>query len=345
MIASILGDVLLRKVPEHLIAGMQSGEVKVYGSVIKSMVSGQIVGHLQETSGLAKLAGMALASPVSAPLAGAGLAADLIGHGINYVQNRQIVAALKVVQSLQVANSALSVIGIGVSVAGFAILAAKINRMETSVNAMAGRLAEIGSGIEWLRHDRIAEDFSRLRTLAEQMEEGWSLVDPGPQWRQVATDAHSLATIFGRRTVELIADPKNLVTAEPFAEALALAVSLRVSARLASGEDVAAAAAADEGARFLVTVGERVSLAASALQQMRANLSVSGSRSWGDILDSEVAALRPHVTAYRQRETVAASTSLTLTELRRQLIPGRTWLEAARSEHNEPVICLLPSTS
>lgn len=342
MSSATLSKVLLRQVPAPLMAGIRSGEIKVYGSIIRSVASGKIVGHLQETSGFAKLGGIAVTAGSSAPLAGAGLAADLIGQGVNYVQNEQIKAALDVVQNLQVANLALGVVGIGVSVAGFAVLSAKINRIETSVDAMADRLTQLARGVDWLRHDRIAEDFARLRTVAEQLDEGWTLTDPSSQWRQVATEAHSLANIFERRATGLTTDPADLLAVEPFVDALALATSLRVSARLASGEDIAAGAAADEGAKCLIALGEHVSLSAAALRQMITDKAIVGSSEWGVALNNRAETLRPVIALRRQREMAAVSTSLTLAELRRQLIPGRAWLESARSETDEALICLLP---
>jgi hypothetical protein len=345
MMATLLGDVLLRQVPAHLLAGVQAGDLQVYGSVIRSLTSGRIVGHLQETSGLAKLGATALASHASLPLTGAGLAVDLVGHGVSYVQNEQIKAAVSVVQNLQIANLALGAIGIGVSVAGFAILSAKISRVEANMDAMAGRLDEIARGVESLRRDRIADDFTRLRTAAEQMDEGWSLSDPAPQWRQVATEAHSLANIFERRARELTTDPADVAAAEPFLDALGLAAGLRVSARLASGDDAAGRAAASEGTKALVSVGEHISLGASALREMRPHAALGGSRDWDQALAGRVDTLRPLVERARQREAAAASTSLTLAELQRQDINGRAWLEAARSEEAEPVLCLLPSAS
>ena len=345
MMATLFGNALLRQVPAHLLAGVQAGDLKVYGSIIRSLTSGRIVGHLQETSGLAKLGATALAAPASLPLQGAGLAADLVGHGVSFVQNEQIKAAVNFVQNLQIANLALGAVGIGVSVAGFAILSAKINRVEASMDAMAGRLDEIARGVDSLRRDRIADDFTRLRTVAEQMDEGWSLTDPAPQWRQVASEAHSLVNMFERRASELTADPADVAAVEPFLEALALAASLRVAARLASGDDAAGRAAANEGARALVGVGERVSLGASVFRQMRSETSLGGTKAWDQALAGRVDTLRPLIERTRQREAAAASTSLTLAELQRQDISGRAWLEAARSEETEPVLCLLPSVS
>lgn len=345
MIANILGNVLLRQVPAHLLAGVQSGELNVYGSIIRSMANGQIVGHLQETTGLCKLGASALAAPASLPLSGAGFAADLIGHGVSYAQNEQIKAAVNVVHNLQIANLAVGAVGIGISVAGFAVLSAKINRLEGKLDAVTDRFAEVARAVDALRRDRITNDFTRLRTIAEQMDEGWSLTDPVSQWRQVATEAHALANIFERRARELIGEPADLPAAEPLLEALALAASLRVSARLASGDDTAASAAANDGARALVSLGERASLGASVLQRMRSQAGMGGSREWEETLNGTIEVLRPLVSGIRQREAAAASTVLTLWELQRQQIPGRAWIEAARVEETEPVLCLLPANA
>ena len=54
-------------------------------------------------------------------------------------------------------------------------------------------LDRLAKRVEILRQGRIAEDFTRLRTAAEMMDEAWLLTDPGPQWRQVASEAHAIA--------------------------------------------------------------------------------------------------------------------------------------------------------
>ena len=55
-----LTSVLLREIPPVLIKGVQTGEFAVHGSDIRSLATGRIVAHLQETSGLASLAGKLL---------------------------------------------------------------------------------------------------------------------------------------------------------------------------------------------------------------------------------------------------------------------------------------------
>lgn len=123
-----LANVVLREVPAELLAGVASGQYRVAGSIIQSVSSGRVVGHLQETSAISALLNF---SPLSLPQ----MAIDTV----SVVQNEQIKAAIAVVQSLQIANLAASGMGIGVSVAGAAILAKRIARVEEKVDAILPR--------------------------------------------------------------------------------------------------------------------------------------------------------------------------------------------------------------
>ena len=243
----------------------------------------------------------------------------------------------------QVANLALGAIGIGVSVAGLAVLSAKISRIESRMDDISIDLDRLAKGVESLRQDRIAEDFTRLRTTGEMMDEAWRLSDPGPQWRLVATEAHAIANTFERRACELLDQGQELATVDPFLEGLALAASTRVAARLAAGDDVVGSRAAEEGARALIKLGQRLQLSGATLREMRDGPVQPASPEWGRALDGTADRLKPAFAALRDREAAAASTVLTVRELGRQGIRGRAWLAAAREEEESPLLCLVPA--
>ena len=337
----MIASLLLREVPAQLLSGVGTGEYKVYGSIIRSVASGRIVGHLQETSGLTRLAGKALTEGIP----GFGAAVDLAGHAVSYVQNEQIKAAVNVVQNLQIANLAISAAGIGVSVTGFAVLAAKIGRVEAKVNALGDRLDAVARGVAFLKHDRIAEDFTRLRTAAQMLDEAWLLSDPLPQWRHVAEEATFLSNQFERRSLELLDDNPDPIAAEPFMEALAFASSARVQARLASGEDAVARKTAEEGALMLVRAGDRLRLGQAAVAGALQAAAPVGTQDWSDALDARAKALRDSVAGARAREVAAVGSALTLEELERQGISGRAWLEEARAEAEAPLLFLPTSAA
>ena len=125
----MLGGRVLREVPARFVEGVGTGEYKVFGSIIRSRLTNRIVGHLQETSGLSKMASLAMA-PAN-PLGAAASAAELIGQCVLYSQNRAILNAVKTIEQLQIASLAVGVVGIGVSIAGTALILERIKRVET----------------------------------------------------------------------------------------------------------------------------------------------------------------------------------------------------------------------
>lgn len=336
-----LGDVLLREIPASLIAGVQAGELKVYGSIIRSLSTGQIVGHLQETSALSNIAALPFGG-----VPGAGTLVDIGGHAVSYVQNEQIKAALSVVQGLQVANLALGAVGIGVSVAGFAIIARKIAGLEAKLDAYGAQIGRIAKGVDLLLAQRVADDLVHLRTLAAQMDEAWSLRNPEHQWQQVAREAQLLGARFQQRLERLGGEGElEPIAGEPLLDAYALASATRVSARLAAGDDAAARNAANEGAHLLADFGQAFALDQIVLRQMETLKVEPGSERWTKTLATEIEAVRPMIERVRSREASAAATGITLAELQSHGVVGREWLEAARTEVEAPLLLWIPEAA
>lgn len=321
---------LLREIPHDLLAGVSAGKFRVYGSVIQSVTSGRIVGHLQETSALPSILGSIFNLD---PL---GLS-QMAVQAVSVVQNEQIKAAIAVVHSLQIANLALSGASIGVSIAGTALLARRIARVEENVEAILPAITAVARKIDGLREDRIAEDFTRLRTLADQVEEAWLPSATHAEWIAIARDAHILAGRFEHRAREL-SDLSYRLGGEPFIEAFALASGLRVTARLAAGHDDMACQASAERAKTLFELGEPVSLGRLVLAGMSDD--TAATPEWQERMDRRADEFRIIVRAARERELAAAATAETLEELARQGISGRDWLEASRLENESPVLFL-----
>lgn len=322
-----LGNVLLREIPGDLLAGVAAGDFRVCGSIVQSVSSGRIVGHLQETSALTSLLS-------SGPLDPLQLAAQTVA----VVQNEQIKAAVAAVHSLQLANLALSGVAIGVSIAGTALLASRIARVEDKVDATIAGVAVLAQGVENLRRDRIAEDFTRLRTLADQVDEAWLPSASRGEWIEIAREAHFLSDSFDRRARELTVESDRLA-AEPFVEAFALASALRVTARLGAGQDDMALKAAAARTGALASLGEPLQLAPLVLAGM-ANRADAGTPGWQEGLEARSAELKATVAGVRDRELAAAATVQTLEELQHQGITGRDWLEASHSEDRSPLLFL-----
>lgn len=240
-------EVLLRQVPPELVEALRTGALKLFGSVLRDPSTGRIAGFLQETGATSHVASaLGGVGPLDLTPVGAAMRAVEVGASVaGVVQNEQIKAQLRLVSQLQVGNLLLTGAGIGVSIAGFAILSARIGAIGRKVDGLADRLDAIGRSVDGLRQDRIAEQLTELGTVAERYEEGWNMADPRPHWRDTAVPAHALANQFARLAGEVLdRDPDDFAAVEPFVEALALAISLRVNAWLAAGEDGIALSAA-----------------------------------------------------------------------------------------------------
>ena len=330
---------LLRKVPEAMVAGVASGRYKVYGSIIMDVASNRIAGPLQETG--FQRAEFVVKSAVAAgdPL---GTLVDVVGGAATFVQNEQIKSALSTAIKLGQVSVGLEIVNAGISVAGFAILAHKINLVRDSVDAMAARLDKISRQIDDLKREAIDADLIALRTAAEQMDEGWRLDSPEAQWRAVASETHALQNRFKGRAEKLLRthEPPPIDDASVFIDAMTEALALRVAARLAAGDDAIALQVAEMGAQELAGLARSYSVADQALAAMtKADADPADAR-WSEDLERRADLVRPRVEAMRRRLEGAVSTALTVGELGARDIRGRAWLEQARTEIEVPLLFL-----
>ncbi|MBV7378261.1 hypothetical protein [Maritimibacter dapengensis] len=174
----------LRALPPELIDGVGSGAFKVAGSIIKNTSNGQIVGHLQETGAMDIVLKGATGVATGNPLAMADTAA---GVG-TLVQNEQIKArltevqsSLSLVQGMQVANLAVAGLGIGVSIAGFALMLKKMKGIETQIR-------DIDSKIEAVTDERRNDE---LQTVMSDIRNDLTIVDTLPSRKNKATAAET----------------------------------------------------------------------------------------------------------------------------------------------------------
>jgi len=124
------------QVPLEFLARIQSGELIRYGTILKDAASGQIVGHLKETGNLSQILSMFPINPVSGIL-------DLAANGYQAYQLNKLMRVMEVLQLTAGISAAASVVNLGVSVAGFAIVINKLNRIESKLDKIASGLEEI----------------------------------------------------------------------------------------------------------------------------------------------------------------------------------------------------------
>lgn len=215
---------LLYDIPPALRFAMDNGGAQLFGAIIKDTATGQILGHVQQTAVLPKLletvAGTALNgfSPLSV---------------ISVVQNetlRRGVAALQegmvLMQGLQFGTLALSGLGLGISVAGFAVMAHKLNGIEKRLDQIAGAIGKITAD---RREDEIGTILSHLSSDLANVESLTTRNDPSQAATslQLSLDRHAqqLATHF-RREADVIG--RDSIPLEQIDRLWSLAAAIRL---------------------------------------------------------------------------------------------------------------------
>lgn len=147
------------QIPAQFLDSMSRGIAIRYGCVIKEVATGRILGHLKEVGTWANAASSIPVSPVTTALQ--------IGQWVDTHSQlcviRQTLDQLKLISSV---GAAASVIGLGVSVAGFALVLRRLDRLETNVNAsmvkLRAEVERVRLKLEMLEMAEISAAWERL---------------------------------------------------------------------------------------------------------------------------------------------------------------------------------------
>lgn len=165
---------LLYKIPESLVAGYQSGQFQLFGSILKDTANGRIIGHVQQTGILDTFTRSALQA-VQAPLTGGFSPLGVVSiwqNGQISGRLRDMQGTLGLLQNMQIGTLAVSGVGLGISVAGFALVLNKLkgitSHLETLENKIDGITKERrGDDIQVIFSD-ISSDVEAVETLANR---------------------------------------------------------------------------------------------------------------------------------------------------------------------------------
>lgn len=344
MLSGLTG-LFLREVPSHLASGLQNGSLKLFGSVIRDSATGQIAGFLQEAAPLAQLIGKFNLNPLNIAFDAVGLVQnELLRQGISRVEDG--IANLTRTGALNLATSAA---GIGISVAGFAVLAHRLDKVKTAVNGVADKIDGIGLAISELKQDAIDRDLADLRTIAKAYDEAWTFEksDRADQrWQVVAKEALTLQSRFEVRAEKILFNNHAIDLAEPFLDAIAFANAIRVSAHAACNETGATHQAVIDGGRTMDRltgrIGTRVYIEL-AVARFTKDLSLTPATAEWDaaFVIAEQEATRK-VAALRQREAAIATRTAPLTLAASRGLNSREWLKGLHEESQSALVLMLP---
>lgn len=160
---------LLYTIPANLVQGVQSGTVQLTGAILKDTVTGQILGHVQQTGAL----DLALSSAMKGAQSAISGGFNPLGV-ITAVQNQQIKSqifnlqnSLGLLQNLQVGSLAVSGLGLGVSVIGFAVMLKRLKRIENHLGILEQKIDQVTLD---RRSDYLHKLFANISTYLEAID-------------------------------------------------------------------------------------------------------------------------------------------------------------------------------
>lgn len=238
---------LLYEIPIDLLPRIATGGADLVGAIIKDSATGQILGHVQQASGatgaLTKVLGTAFFPEVFLPLQAVDSALGLLGG----VQNEQIkrgIAELQngmiFMQNLQYGTLALSGLGLGVSVAGFALTLKKLNAIEKRLEVLT---TSIGQVTKDRREDELGDIFANVGADLQNVETLTSRREPRRVAEQLQLSLSRATRLLERR---FLSEADVSTRASIKLEQLDMLWSIAAAIRLCQDASVQALFAADE---------------------------------------------------------------------------------------------------
>lgn len=334
-------NTLLYKIPENLLLAIRSGEASLVGALIKDATSGKVLAHVQPTRAFDPI--------LHALLDGA---ASTLSQGFNplglvtAIQNEQIKSRLTgiqntlgLVQNLQIATLAVSGLGLGVSVVGFAVMTRRLKGIERHISALGEQLQQVTVD---RRGDELATIFADIQADLEAVDTLASRKDPTrvAEAAQISLDRSSARIgIHFKRHAErgrtMTTDDLDLLWT--LGAAMRLCSDASVKALLYSDEVATAREVAGGHARRLRQISEPLS------PDALARLCAASAVTVDEMTRQHAAALGPArtlVSGLRASAAGLADQAALAATLLEQGASGRTLLEEAQNEGTEPLLAL-----
>ncbi|MDF1856564.1 hypothetical protein [Pseudooceanicola sp.] len=335
----------LRVVPPEVVDGVVSGLYKVTGSVVRDVASGRGVAFLQETSVVQSLLNSAL-SGVSSTLQNGFSPLGAIA----LIQNQQIKSRLVEVQSslallqnLQIGTLAVSGLGLGVSIAGFAMMLKRLKGIEAQLGAIEAKIDRVTTD---RRSDDIRMIFADVGTQLDIVD---TLSARSNRVSSAEAAEHALATSSGRLEAHFQQKSEAMqigpMTSEDMDMLWSLAAAIRLCheagfrALYSIDELEAAKQLAERRAQRFLNLSQGLtpdSLARLCAQSASDSISFAEAR--------RLALPQAEVLVHGLRDSVASISSQS--ELAQNLIenqiPGPAYLEELAGEKVEPLLMLAP---
>ena len=308
-------------VPAKFLAGLSTGDIIRFGTILKDSGTGQILGHVQE-SGMAQAALSLVTSGAPSPLS---LVSGAINTGSGLytaVQVSQLKAMMGALQSLQIATLGVSLVGVGVSVAGFLYMRKRFNLLDGRIDQL---IDAVNLGFESQQKAMLRQYMSRTKGLVQRAEQARSLSDPRSEYSEVAARLTDQAAYFEGEISFMISakDKANLDMFWQLAQVLMLCNSVRIDCRMRTNE-----------LRHAQDVSQSIALEYQNLFESITPVSFQGTSPEDGLAMVKV---------LRDVTDAAASKPYLIDYIRTRRFDGQDYIESLDREKNSPLLILRTS--
>jgi hypothetical protein len=229
---------ILFEIPAVYEAAVRGGSLVQVGGLLKDAMSGRIVAHLQESGIAQQLISNAMLG-ASSPI---GFATKMVsdlgntGSGIyTAIQVNQIKTMVAGLQALQIATLGVSLVGVGVSVAGFVYMHKRFNALDDKIEKL---MEAVNSGFESQHKVALRSHLSQVAGLIQQATQAHTLSNPSREYSRIAENLAAEAAHFEGELefVVKVSGKIDLAIFWQLAQTLMTCNSARIDCRLRSNE-------------------------------------------------------------------------------------------------------------
>ena len=315
-------------IPAKFAAGMADGSLVRFGAIIKDASSGGIVAHLQESGVSQQL----LSSATGGPFAPISAVSSVTAN----VQLAGLTKMMATMQMLQYATLGASLVGVGVSVAGFKAMSTRFDQVQSQISTFADNVIQ---HFAEQKEREFRSHQSRVKSLLEQAELAYAYNNSASEWMRIA---HALADEAGFYQGEIehlisltVFDDQQF---KAFSQLYTLCNNARIKCLMLADELLAARDTSEAMARQYNLLFDSLTPITLAKQSIR--LSHNTDQPYDHLLRQELVDSKQLVSSMREIQDAAATRPLLLDTLIDRQISGKGFFERLESKKNEPILCL-----
>lgn len=316
-------------IPAQYLEGIGAGELTRTGTLIKDAASGRIVAHVQESGLAQQLLSLSPATSLANPISTANQA-------YNTIQLAKLQQMMETMQLLQFANIGVSLVGVGVSVVGFALVNRKLKKIEQSVARLEDK---IDSHFRQQYQDKLRWVFAHIGGLFEKADIARSLANPTAEYLSINSElANQSALVRGELEYRLSLDEFDEELFNLLSRTLFMTNAARIEVLLAADEMDAAHETAQVIGRTYRNLFDDLSPYDLAVKQRHRYASQSASMAiYAKQNRQDMEGL---VECVREVTDAALTKPLLIESLDRRGIRGSDFITRLRNEKETPILML-----